>query len=87
MRGWIHFESKCLKIFGEEVEYREAKTICESKGAKINSIDSREENEFIVNLIRKNDPSVHTFWIGARKGKSQTDVFECENGNPFSFTK
>ncbi len=67
--------------------YTEAKQICQSNEATINSIHSTEENEFIVNFIKRSHPSVREFWIGARKGQSETDVFEWDNGNSFNFTK
>ncbi len=78
---------KCLKVFDQEVVYTEAKQICQSNGATINSIHSTEENEFIVNFIKTFDPSVRAFWIGATKRQSETDVFEWDNGNSFDFTK
>ncbi len=70
---------KCIKVFDQEVGY--------SNRAIINSIHSTEENEFIVNFIKRSHPSVLEFWIGARKRQSETDVFEWDSGNSFNFTK
>ncbi len=86
--GWTHYLNKCLKVYNQNVGYLEAKQTCEIYRTTLNSIDSSEENKFIMNLLRESDsyPNTYRFWIGARRTGSGLTDFNWENGKVFNFT-
>ncbi len=84
---WIHYQSKCLKVFVQAVGPLEAKQTCERNGATLISIYSAEENEFIFNLLQSDSyPNSGIFWLGGRRNGPGIKDFEWQNGKVFNFT-
>ncbi len=85
-KNWTFYENKCLRIFNESVGFLEAKQICESNDAKMISIHSSEENEFVMKLINESGLYTDMFWIGGRRNESQINDFVWDNGKEFNYS-
>jgi hypothetical protein len=81
-RGWSHYHHKCIKLFEEHKTWNEAKNICELNNATLISIHSKEENDFVWNLV---DKHYHNVWIGGKRN-SDNNRFEWINGKAFNYT-
>jgi hypothetical protein len=82
-RGWSRYHNKCIKLFTEYKTWSEAKNFCESNNATMISINSEEENDFVLNLAKKQSKN----WV-LTGGKRNTDNnrFEWINGKEFNYT-
>jgi hypothetical protein len=80
-RGWRTYHNKCIKLFEELKTFNEAKNICESNDATLISIHSKEENDFVYNLINNQK---YWVWIGCKRNNFNT--FEWINGKAFNYT-
>ena len=83
LNGWSHYHNKCIKLFDEYKTWSEAKNICESNDATLISIHSKEENDFVWNLVKKQ--SYYWVWIGGKRN-SDNNRFEWINGMAFNYT-
>jgi hypothetical protein len=81
-RGWSTYYNKCIKLFEELKTFNEAKNICELNDATLISIHSKEENDFVCNLINNQSNLV---WIGCKRN-SYNNTFEWINGKAFNYT-
>jgi hypothetical protein len=81
LNGWNH-HNKCIKLFNERKQWSEAKNICESNNATLVSIHSREENDFVWDLIKE---KYFFVWIGSKRN-SNKNRFEWINGKAFYYT-
>ena len=57
--SWYEFSSNCYKLLDELLTWQDAEDKCVEYGGNLASIHSSEENDFIVELSKKN-----TVWIG-----------------------
>ncbi len=56
-----------MKYFNQSVRFEDAKKICESKNAKLISIHSSKENEFIRSYVQKQPEYSTKVWIGLKR--------------------
>ncbi|KAI8500552.1 hypothetical protein Bbelb_221180 [Branchiostoma belcheri] len=62
--GWWEYSKHRYKLFTDEVTWDQANTRCKKQGANLASINNREENVFIADLIKNAGNHV---WVGLRK--------------------
>ncbi|KAL2087134.1 hypothetical protein ACEWY4_018193 [Coilia grayii] len=62
--GWIYFNTKCYLIDSSKKTWTESRTYCQTHGADLVIISSREEQVFIYGLRK-------SVWIGLRKEQGQ----------------
>ncbi|XP_036948687.1 natural killer cells antigen CD94-like [Acanthopagrus latus] len=62
--GWKRFRCSCYYKFTEKKNWTDSRTVCQSKGADLVIITTREEHEFVRNLT-EHQPS----WIGLQSVK------------------
>ncbi len=77
------YQNKCIKFFEDYKTWSEAKNICESNNMTLISIHSKEENDFVWNLISKSDHLI--VWIGGKRN-SDHNRHEWINGEAFNYT-
>ncbi len=80
--GWSLFHNKCIKYFQVWKTWSEAKDICQSNDATLISIHSKQENDFVCNLVKKH--SYFWVWIGGKR--NSYNRFEWINGKAFNYT-
>lgn len=51
--GWYRFGPKLIKLFPERSTWEQAQQFCKSIGGELVSINNKDENEFISNLLIK----------------------------------
>jgi len=64
--GWTRFEHYCYLVSSSINTWDQAQKYCQSLGAGLVKINSAEENEFVLNLVKKDAPSLKQVWIGLR---------------------
>ncbi|WAR16732.1 PGCB-like protein [Mya arenaria] len=62
---WTLFQTSCYRLFSRDVKYEAAKSNCELVGAKLVSITSSTENDFIQSTFSP------WYWIGANDKESE----------------
>ena len=62
--GWTRFEHYCYLVSSSINTWDQAQKHCQSLGAGLVKINSPEENEFVLNLVAKESPSLKQVWIG-----------------------
>ncbi|KAL9959769.1 hypothetical protein ACROYT_G033124 [Oculina patagonica] len=62
--GWTEFGAYCYLVSGQIKSYSDAKQWCSGQGADLVKINSAEENEFVLQLVRQKAPSLKQAWIG-----------------------
>ena len=60
----------------------EAQKYCDSLDANLVKINSAEENEFVLNLVRKHAPSVKQVWIGLQWEAGPKDFYWFDHSVP-----
>ena len=60
----MRFNSYCYLANGSPKTWDQAQEYCKSLGATLVKINSFEENEFVLDLAKKQAPSVTKVWIG-----------------------
>jgi len=83
--SWVHKFGSCYKFIHSHTHpknWRNAKADCEKRGAHLVTINSKEENNFILQIIKEGLPGINNeygffkfSWIGA-------NVPESDNKNP-----
>ncbi|RWS27803.1 lectin protein type I-like protein [Leptotrombidium deliense] len=81
--GWTHIQSKCFMFDATPKEYYESESYCKSLGAKMVTVQSREESEWIGELITANQWT----WLGGlTNGTSLSDFYWTDgSSNEFSY--
>jgi len=51
------------------------------------SIQSEDENKFVLNFAKRSAPNAKRIWIGAKRIGSGLKTFEWHNKNAFNFSK
>ncbi|XP_041096216.1 macrophage mannose receptor 1-like [Polyodon spathula] len=64
LKGWVSFNSRCYQYVQVKKTWADAELFCLSVGGNLASVHSVEENNFIQNLINKNDASNTITWLG-----------------------
>lgn len=62
--------------------WSEALTYCRSLGGELVKINSEEENEFVLNLVRDQAASVKQVWIGMSWDSTGQDYFWSDGSVP-----
>jgi hypothetical protein len=84
---WTQYREKCLKFFDQLVTNSKGRQICESNGATMISIQSEDENKFVLNFAKMSAPNAKRIWIGAKRIGSGLKTFEWHNKNAFNYSK
>ncbi|WAR16731.1 PGCB-like protein [Mya arenaria] len=77
---WILFHTSCYRLFPEEVIYEAATSKCELVGAKLVSITSSDEYDFLQRKFSPRD----RFWIGAND-KEKEGLWKWETNETWSY--
>ncbi|XP_058963088.2 lithostathine-like [Pocillopora verrucosa] len=65
--GWTRFNNYCYLVSTTSTySWSQAQAHCRSLSADLVKINSAEENEFILSLVRKLAPSLKQIWIGLK---------------------
>ncbi|XP_078385089.1 perlucin-like protein isoform X2 [Oculina patagonica] len=64
--GWTRFNNYCYLVSRSSKSWSDAQTYCRSLGGDLVKINSAEENEFVLQLVRQKAPSVNHVWIGLK---------------------
>ena len=62
--GWKQFEEYCYLTSDYGKNWQKSQEKCSSLDAELVKINSAEENEFVLQLVREKAPKAHTVWIG-----------------------
>ena len=79
--GWSIFRNACYKFFNEKKDWNAADKACRQFGARLTSIHSKEEADFVRGLVDQS--SFHNTWIGGYWGGYS---FQWIDGSTFNFT-
>ena len=65
--GWTAFKTGyCYLVSSSIKTWYQAQAYCQARKGALVKINSGEENEFVLELARKNAPSVKQVWIGLK---------------------
>ena len=81
---WSIFANYCYKLFDNNVyiERKEAARICKSKKSYLSSINSLEEQIFVLNFVSQKYPAKKV-WLG---GVQTRDIWMWDDGKVFDYT-
>ena len=80
--GWEDFEDYCYLVSSSLKSWSEAQAYCRSLGGELVKINSQEENEFVLNLVRDQAASVKQVWIGMSWDSNGQDHFWSDGSVP-----
>ena len=63
-QGWVRFNGYCYLVSSSIKTWQNAQAYCKGLGGNLVKINSKEENEFVLNLVNKLAPSLKQIWIG-----------------------
>ncbi len=72
-------------MFDYGVEHSNAEIICQSNVGTLISIHSAEENEFAMDLAKREKTNDYSVWIGVKRNNS-LHIFEWTNGQEFDYS-
>ncbi|XP_040550435.1 uncharacterized protein CLEC17A [Gallus gallus] len=81
LAGWKDFEESCYYFSTERMSWREAKEICDDRGAHLVIINSEQEQAFLKNSIN----SSKTYWLGVTD-EQQEGTWLWTNGDAVSIS-
>ncbi|CAH3192763.1 unnamed protein product, partial [Porites evermanni] len=84
--GWVRFKGYCYLVSSSFKTRQNAQTYCNGLGGNLVKINSKEENEFVLNLVNKLAPSLKQIWIGL-EWDSRVKAFVWYDHSVPSFTK
>ncbi|XP_022784286.1 lithostathine-like [Stylophora pistillata] len=64
--GWTRFNYYCYLVSTSTKSWSQAQVQCRSLSADLVKINSAEEKEFVLSLVRKLAPSLKQIWIGLK---------------------
>ncbi|KAM7445825.1 carbohydrate binding [Porites harrisoni] len=64
--GWTQFNSFCYLVESTIKTWHQAQAYCKGLGGELVKINSFEENEFVLKLVKKQAPSLNQAWIGLK---------------------
>nr|XP_022336336.1 macrophage mannose receptor 1-like isoform X2 [Crassostrea virginica] len=76
------FQGNCYRLWQQRLNWNAAKTRCHTMGATLASINSREEQNYVMTLIPKYG---YGYWIGLNDLANQMTFF-WSDGNPVAYT-
>merc|ERR1711874_294626 len=75
---WKKFNKNCYMLVEKKATWEEARKKCKNHSAHLASINSEEENEFLVGMIKSKDLPEESFWVGGKR--------DCDGCDEFSWT-
>ncbi|KAJ7336064.1 hypothetical protein OS493_013441 [Desmophyllum pertusum] len=64
--GWSQFEDNCYRVEPEALSWDDAEKRCDKLEAELVKINSKEENEFVLQLARRFAGERKQIWIGLK---------------------
>ncbi|CAH3192764.1 unnamed protein product [Porites evermanni] len=64
--GWTQFKRFCYLVESTIKTWHQAQTYCKGLGGELVKINSFEENEFVLQLVKKQAPLLNQAWIGLK---------------------
>jgi len=90
--GWRYFQGKCylvnVKMDRFKLDFNDVKQICKKKGASLVSFQSKQEFNFVTDIMDRNhwQQTGVQFWIGAKRvGEEKAFIWE-EDNSPLNLT-
>ncbi|ESO95476.1 hypothetical protein LOTGIDRAFT_160629 [Lottia gigantea] len=84
--GWVSFQGSCYlytsKIVGN---YEKAQELCNGGNSNLVSIESKEENDFVFNFVKKYDGKGQNLYLGYRYS-SMFDKFRWTDGSTSEYS-
>ncbi|XP_051787818.1 scavenger receptor cysteine-rich type 1 protein M130-like isoform X4 [Erpetoichthys calabaricus] len=71
-KGWENHSSQCYQFFTEKKSWIDAELHCLSLGGNLASVNSFDDNKFIVNLIKSKDVNNPVTWLGGSDAVRET---------------
>ena len=84
--GWVRFNGYCYLVNSSVKTWQNAQMYCKGLGGNLVKINSKEENEFVLNLVNKLAPSLKQIWIGL-EWDSRLNSFVWYDHSVPTFTK
>jgi len=83
---WIHYEDLCYRVVTETKVFNHAERFCVIHSAHLISIESKEENDKIFNLVETSigQPGKIRIWLGMERVSSDSRLHWVDN-KPLSF--
>jgi len=79
---WKKFNKNCYMLVEKKATWEEARKKCKNHSAHLASINSDEENEFLVGMIKSKDlPEESFFWVGMKRDCDSCDAFSWTDGS------
>ena len=80
---WTKFEEYCYHVSGEKKTENEAQQYCDKEmDENLPKINSREENNFVLDLANKYAPSAKKVWIGLKWENGPRDYYWYDHSVP-----
>ncbi|KAK0060017.1 macrophage mannose receptor 1, partial [Biomphalaria pfeifferi] len=76
-RDWMYYKGHCYYMSNENKSWTTARDFCRAKGGDLASINSEEENNFVMNL--QSQKMIRDIWIGLNKKFRDTYVWSDES--------
>jgi len=80
--GWEDFDDYCYLVSSSFKSWSQALAYCNSLGGELVKINSQEENEFVLNVVRDKASSVEQVWIGMSWNSNAQDFFWSDGWIP-----
>ncbi|XP_078342394.1 perlucin-like protein [Oculina patagonica] len=83
--GWLQFQAYCYRVYSNGQNGHAAKQYCRSlgHGVELVKINSVEENEFVLQLVRKKAPWATSVWIGLLWNTNTQSWAWSDDSKPF----
>ncbi|RWS19051.1 macrophage mannose receptor 1-like protein, partial [Leptotrombidium deliense] len=75
--GWYQYKDKCFFVYNRGATYAEFTAFCAKLQATAISIHSREEEEFLIKILKNNG---NWYWIGLYRWQLGQKVFGWRDG-------
>lgn len=82
--GTVEHKDSYYKFYDKHMTWREAEEFCQEQGGHLVSINSSEEQKFVVSLTKK-ESSIEGVWIGGYCTKDDTKTWNWTDGSDFDY--
>ena len=80
---WTKFEEYCYHVGGEKMTEERAQQYCDKEmDANLAKINSKEENDFVLDVAKRHAPSTKSVWIGLKWQSSAKNYYWYDNSVP-----
>lgn len=80
--GWRQLKSYCYLVSSSIKTWHQAQGYCHAMKAQLVKINSLEENEFVLSLVKQRTPSLKQVWIGLMWDSSTKDFLWSDYSVP-----